>query len=102
MGWGTWIFFAGCLMLSAVWAYFFLPETVSPSSRSYDFYQLLMIYLLAQQKGLRLDEMDALFGFTGEEKSGILHPDSVHDPQARKLQRPSHEEEISTKKLEEV
>lgn len=46
--------------------------------------------------------MDALFGFTGEEKSGILHPDSVHDPQARKLQRPSHEEEISTKKLEEV
>lgn len=27
MGWGTWIFFAGCLILSAVWAFFFLPET---------------------------------------------------------------------------
>lgn len=47
MGWGTWIFFAACLMLSAVWAYFFLPETVRPSSCPYDFYRLLMIYLLA-------------------------------------------------------
>lgn len=46
--------------------------------------------------------MDALFGFTGGEKSGILHPDSVHDPQARKLQRPSHEEDITPQKLEEV
>jgi hypothetical protein len=43
MGWGVWIFFAGCLVLSAVWAFFFLPET----------------------KGLRLDEMDELFGFAG-------------------------------------
>ncbi|KIR39152.1 MFS quinate transporter QutD [Cryptococcus deuterogattii 99/473] len=80
MGWGTWIFFAACLMLSAVWAFFFLPET----------------------KGLRLDEMDALFGFTGQEGSEILHPDSVHDPQARKLEPPSHDEDVSLKKLEEV
>jgi len=45
MGWGVWIFFAACLALSAVWAFFFLPET----------------------KGLRLDEMDELFGFAGHQ-----------------------------------
>lgn len=46
--------------------------------------------------------MDALFGFTGQGGSEILHPDSVHDPQARKLEPPPHDEDVSLKKLEEV
>ncbi|KAK8869535.1 hypothetical protein IAR55_000101 [Kwoniella newhampshirensis] len=78
MGWGTWIFFAACLMLSAVWAYFFLPET----------------------KGLRLDEMDELFGFAGHPTRG--QQGQVEDLHARKLHPPTHKEDIQHKEVEEV
>ncbi|ODN98151.1 hypothetical protein I350_07794 [Cryptococcus amylolentus CBS 6273] len=83
MGWGTWIFFAACLMGSAIWSYFFLPET----------------------KGLRLDEMDALFGFAGHKGSAFEHPDvyQAHDSKARKLERVEHREDVTkATELEEV
>ncbi|WVQ77677.1 hypothetical protein IAR50_007367 [Cryptococcus sp. DSM 104548] len=83
MGWGTWIFFAACLVGSAIWSYFFLPET----------------------KGLRLDEMDALFGFAGHKDSAFQHPDvyQAQDPKARKLERVEHREDVGkATELEEV
>ena len=41
MGYGVYVFFASCLILATVYAYFFIHET----------------------KGLRMDQMDQLFGF---------------------------------------
>lgn len=41
MQWGVYVFFASCLVCASVYAYFFIHET----------------------KGLRIDQMDALFGF---------------------------------------
>jgi sugar porter (SP) family MFS transporter len=41
MGYGVYIFFASCLILASIYAYFFIHET----------------------KGLRMDQMDHLFGF---------------------------------------
>jgi hypothetical protein len=40
MGWGVYVFFATCLICASVYAYFFIHET----------------------KGLRIDQMDHLFG----------------------------------------
>jgi len=42
MGYGVYIFFASCLICASVYAFFFIPET----------------------KGLRIDQMDQLFGST--------------------------------------
>ncbi|KAF2176572.1 general substrate transporter [Zopfia rhizophila CBS 207.26] len=44
MGYGVYVFFASCLVLASVYAYFFIHET----------------------KGLRMDQMDELFGFVRE------------------------------------
>jgi hypothetical protein len=41
MGYGVYVFFASCLVLASIYAYFFIHET----------------------KGLRMDQMDHLFGF---------------------------------------
>lgn len=41
MGYGVYIFFASCLVCASIYAYFFIHET----------------------KGLRMDQMDHLFGF---------------------------------------
>jgi hypothetical protein len=41
MGYGVYIFFASCLVAASIYAYFFIHET----------------------KGLRIDQMDELFGF---------------------------------------
>lgn len=42
MGYGVYVFFATALICASAYAYFFIPET----------------------KGLRIDQMDRLFGFT--------------------------------------
>lgn len=44
MTWGVYVFFASCLVCASVYAYFFIHET----------------------KGLRIDQMDRLFGFERE------------------------------------
>lgn len=41
MGWGVYVFFATCLICASIYAWFFIHDT----------------------KGLRMDEMDKLFGF---------------------------------------
>jgi hypothetical protein len=41
MGWGVYVFFATCLVCASIYAWFFIHDT----------------------KGLRIDEMDKLFGF---------------------------------------
>ncbi len=41
MGWGTWIFFAACCALTAVYTFFFIPET----------------------KGLTMSQIDEKFGY---------------------------------------
>jgi hypothetical protein len=41
MGWGVYVFFASCLVCASAYAFFFIHDT----------------------KGLRVDEMDRLFGF---------------------------------------
>ena len=49
MGYGVYIFFASCLICASVYAFFFIPET----------------------KGLRIDQMDHLFGFTKLENASM-------------------------------
>ncbi|KIN03559.1 hypothetical protein OIDMADRAFT_118655 [Oidiodendron maius Zn] len=49
MGYGVYIFFASCLICASIYAYFFIPET----------------------KGLRIDQMDHLFGFTKLENASL-------------------------------
>jgi hypothetical protein len=44
MGYGVYVFFASCLVCASIYAYFFIHET----------------------KGLRIDQMDHLFGFERE------------------------------------
>lgn len=46
MTWGVYVFFASCLVCASVYAYFFIHET----------------------KGLRIDQMDHLFGFERERR----------------------------------
>lgn len=50
MSYGVYVFFASCLVLASVYAYFFIHET----------------------KGLRMDQMDHLFGF--ERQAGVGSP----------------------------
>lgn len=49
MGYGVYIFFASALICASVYAFFFIPET----------------------KGLRIDQMDQLFGFTKLESASL-------------------------------
>lgn len=49
MGYGVYIFFATCLIVASIYAYFFIPET----------------------KGVRIDQMDHLFGFTRLETASL-------------------------------
>jgi hypothetical protein len=58
MGYGVYLFFATMLMLASVYSYFFIHET----------------------KGLRIDQMDALFGFVKPGTNyardmGVVSPD---------------------------
>lgn len=49
MGYGVYIFFATALICASIYAFFFIPET----------------------KGLRIDQMDRLFGFTQLENASL-------------------------------
>jgi hypothetical protein len=60
MGYGVYIFFASCLICASIYAFFFIPET----------------------KGLRIDQMDHLFGFTRLE-SASLAAKEAEDPQTK-------------------
>lgn len=55
MEWGVYVFFASCLICASIYAYFFIHET----------------------KGLRIDQMDHLFGF--ERQSPLAVPDGKAD-----------------------
>lgn len=63
MGYGVYIFFASMLILASIYAFFFIHET----------------------KGLRIDQMDHLFGFTkieenlGENLGEKIGPEHVED-----------------------
>jgi len=50
MGYGVYIFFASCLICASIYAFFFIRET----------------------KGLRVDQMDQLFGFDKGEQAGLV------------------------------
>lgn len=54
MGYGVYIFFATALICASIYAFFFIPET----------------------KGLRIDQMDALFGFTKLENATLAAKES--------------------------
>jgi hypothetical protein len=54
MGYGVYIFFATTLICASVYAFFFIPET----------------------KGLRIDQMDVLFGFTKLENATLAAKES--------------------------
>ena len=49
MGYGVYIFFASALICASIYAFFFIPET----------------------KGLRIDQMDRVFGFSRMEDAAI-------------------------------
>ena len=49
MGWGVYVFFATCLVCASVYAFFFIHDT----------------------KGLRMDQMDQLFGFERKEQMAV-------------------------------
>lgn len=62
MGYGVYIFFASALICASVYAFFYIPET----------------------KGLRIDQMDHLFGFTRLENASLVakeggFPDTKED-----------------------
>lgn len=48
MGWGVYVFFATCLVCASVFAFFFIYDT----------------------KGMRVDQMDELFGFERMHQTG--------------------------------
>jgi hypothetical protein len=50
MGWGVYVFFATALICASVYAFFFIHDT----------------------KGLRMDQMDKLFGFNRQEQIPAL------------------------------
>jgi hypothetical protein len=56
MGYGVYIFFASALICASVYAFFFIPET----------------------KGLRIDQMDQLFGFTRLENASLVTKESEY------------------------
>ncbi|CZR68507.1 related to quinate transport protein [Phialocephala subalpina] len=56
MGYGVYIFFASTLVCASVYAFFFIPET----------------------KGLRIDQMDQLFGFTKLESISLAVKEEEH------------------------
>jgi Sugar (and other) transporter len=56
MGYGVYIFFASALICASVYAFFFIPET----------------------KGLRIDQMDRLFGFTRPESASLAAKESEY------------------------
>ena len=57
MGYGVYIFFASCLILASIYAYFFIHET----------------------KGLRMDQMDHLFGFDRAHEDMTVTGDKLGD-----------------------
>ncbi len=60
MGYGVYIFFASCLICASIYAFFFIPET----------------------KGLRIDQMDRLFGFTRLESASLAAKEAEY-PQTK-------------------
>jgi hypothetical protein len=60
MGYGVYILFASALICASVYAFFFIPET----------------------KGLRIDQMDRLFGFTRLESASLAAKEEGY-PQAK-------------------
>lgn len=57
MGWGVYVFFATCLVCATIYAWFFIHDT----------------------KGLRIDEMDKLFGFERTRQYDVAIRDSKAD-----------------------
>ena len=57
IGYGTYLFFASCTMLMAIWAYFCVPET----------------------KGRTLESMDQLFGATAISYENKLTEDEIQE-----------------------
>lgn len=57
MGWGVYVFFATCLICSSIFAWFFIHDT----------------------KGLRIDEIDKLFGFERTTEYDVPTPSSKTD-----------------------
>ena len=57
MGWGVYVFFATCLVCASIYAWFFIHDT----------------------KGLRIDEMDKLFGFERTSEYDVATPSSKMD-----------------------
>ena len=60
MGWGVYVFFATCLICASIYAWFFIHDT----------------------KGLRMDEMDKLFGFERTEQYADRTQDSKTDDES--------------------
>lgn len=54
MTWGVYVFFATCLICASIYAWFFIHDT----------------------KGLRIDEMDKLFGFERSRECLVATPNS--------------------------
>jgi hypothetical protein len=61
MGYGVYIFFASALICASVYAFFFIPET----------------------KGLRIDQMDHLFGATRLENDALVAKGEEVYPQTK-------------------
>lgn len=74
MTWGVYVFFASCLVCASVYAYFFIHET----------------------KGLRIDQMDRLFGFERERQ---LSPAPESKSEADSLRKQSEVVEVDRKEV---
>lgn len=68
MGWGVYVFFATCLICASIYAWFFIHDT----------------------KGLRMDEMDKLFGFERTREYDVATPSTKADDESE------HNEKIGT------
>jgi hypothetical protein len=64
MGWGVYVFFATCLVCASVYAWFFIHDT----------------------KGLRMDEMDRLFGFERSGQHAITTLDGKTDYESEHIE----------------
>lgn len=60
MGWGVYVFFATCLICASIYAWFFIHDT----------------------KGLRMDEMDRIFGFKRAEQYAVAAADGKADDES--------------------
>ncbi len=65
MGWGVYVFFATCLVCASVYAWFFIHDT----------------------KGLRVDDMDKLFGFERLGDYDVPTPDSKMDDESEHTEK---------------